>query len=66
MLRSFKVGDSVVYKPYENCRENDISKPGVVKEVLDDPGMYLVTFGQTSEYGTRTGKYYWTNLWKHE
>lgn len=42
--RSFSVGDWVVYKPFENCREVDISGEGEVIEDLGD-GMYKVTFG---------------------
>ena len=60
--RSFSVGDWVVYKPFENCREVDISGKGEVIEDLGD-GMYKVTFGYTSIHGTRTGKYCWANLW---
>lgn len=60
--RSFSVGDWVVYKPFENCSKVDISGKGQVIEDLGD-GMYKVTFGHTSMYGIRTGKYCWVNLW---
>jgi hypothetical protein len=60
-LRTFSIGDSVVYKPYENCRKTDISGKGKIIEVIGD-GMYRVTFGYESYHGTRTGKYCWTNL----
>jgi hypothetical protein len=60
--RSFSVSDWVVYKPFENCSKVDISGKGEIIEDLGD-GMYKVTFGHTSMYGTRTGKYCWINLW---
>ena len=61
-MRSFSVGDWVVYKPYENCSQVNISGKGHVNEDLGN-GMYSVTFGHTSIHGTRTGKYNWSNLW---
>ena len=60
--RVFSVGDWVVYKPFENCSKAAISGKGEIIEDLGD-GMYKVTFGHTSMYGTRTGKYCWVNLW---
>ncbi len=60
--RFFKVDDWVVYKPYENCSMVNISGKGNIIEDLGD-GMYLVTFGYRSMYGTRTGKYCWANLY---
>lgn len=60
--RSFFVGDWVVYKPFENCSKVDVSGKGEIIEDLGE-GMYRVTFGHTSMYGTRTGKYCWVNLW---
>jgi hypothetical protein len=62
VVRSFSVGDWVVWKLSENCSKNNISKKGKVIEVLGD-GFYIVTFGYQSIYGTRTGKYFWTHLW---
>ena len=61
-VRTFKVDDWVVYKPYEGCSLNNISEPGKVIEVIGD-GMYRVTFGFRSAYGTRTGKYCYSNLY---
>jgi hypothetical protein len=61
--RSFSVGDWVVYKPYENCKESDISGKGKIIEDLMN-GNYKVTFGHNSIHGTRTGEYSWSNLWK--
>ena len=60
--RSFSVGDWVVYKPFENCREADVSDKGKIIEDFGD-GMYRVTFGYTSIHGTRTGNFNWSNLW---
>ena len=60
--RSFYVGDWVVYKPFENCREADVSGKGKIIEDFGD-GMYRVTFGYTSIHGTRTGNFNWSNLW---
>jgi hypothetical protein len=60
--RSFSVGDWVVYKPFENCREADVSGKGKIIEDFGD-GMYRVTFGYTSIHGTRTGNFNWSNLW---
>lgn len=60
--RSFSVGDWVVYKPFENCREADVSGEGKIIEDFGD-GMYRVTFGYTSIHGTRTGNFNWSNLW---
>ena len=60
--RSFSVGDWVVYKPFENCRVSDVSGKGKIIEDFGD-GMYRVTFGYTSIYGTRTGNFNWSNLW---
>lgn len=59
---SFSVGDWVVWKLSEDCDKLNISKRGKIIEVLGD-GFYTVTFGYQSMYGTRTGKFFWSNLW---
>jgi len=60
--RSFSVGDWVVYKPFENCREADVSDKGKIIEDFGE-GVHRVTFGYTSIHGTRTGNFNWSNLW---
>lgn len=61
--KELQVGDWVVYKPYPNCELNSISGLGNVIEVIDDY-TYKVTFGHRSIYGTRTGNYNYSNLYK--
>ena len=60
----FKKGDNVVYKPFKNCRKQDVSSKGKIIENLGS-GMYKVTFGYSSMYGTRTGNYNHTNLFNY-
>ena len=62
VARVFYVDDSVVYKPFENCRNMDISGIGIIRADLGD-GMYRVAFGCSSFYGIRIRDYNWSNLW---
>lgn len=62
-VREFQINDWVEYRPWEDCREADRQDGGRVLEVLGD-GMYRVQFGLKSIYGTRTGNYHWTKLYK--
>ena len=59
----FKIGDKVVYKPYEGCRQNDISDYGIIEEIIDN-FTYKVRFGFNSIHGTRLGTYNYSKLFK--
>ena len=63
--KTFKVGDTVYFKPYPDCPHNAISGSGRVEEVLTgiDTNCYMVRFGFNSMYGTRLCKLHCTTMY---